>query len=82
MARSGSNRLALTEGAADFAILPEVALAAACGSVLMVTDTVDQDCFVVIHGESSLSVDVIRSGDPGDDKTPPMKMFHFIDGDM
>ena len=28
------------------------------------------------------SVDVIRSGDPGDDKTPPMKMFHFISGDM
>ena len=43
--------LPLAEGAADLPVLPEIALAAACGPVLMVTDTVDQDCFVVIHGD-------------------------------
>ena len=39
------------ESAADFVVLPEVALTAACGPLLMVTDTVDQECFVVIHGD-------------------------------
>ena len=40
------------ESAAHLAVLPETALAAACRPVLMVTDAVDQDCFVVIHGDS------------------------------
>ena len=76
--------LAKAKAAADLPVLPETALAATCKPLLMVTDTVDQDCFVVIHENPPypLSVDVTRSGDPGDDKTPPMNMFHFIDGYM
>jgi len=39
------------ESAADLTVLPEKTLAAACRPVLMVTDAVDQDCFIVIHGD-------------------------------
>ena len=41
----------LAESTADLPVLPEIALAAACRPILMVTDTVDQDCFIVIHGD-------------------------------
>ena len=41
----------LAESAADLPVLPEIALAAACRPVLMVTDAVDQNCFIVIHGD-------------------------------
>jgi len=38
------------QGAADLPVLPEVTLTAACRPVLMVTDAIDHDCLVVIHG--------------------------------
>ena len=41
----------LAECAVNLAVLPEITLAAACRSVFMVTDTFDQDCFIVIHGD-------------------------------
>ena len=44
-------------------VFPEIALPAAGRAVLVITDAVDQDCFVVIHGILH-SVDVIRSGEP------------------
>lgn len=40
----------LAQGAADFPVFPEVTLTAASRPVFMVTDTVDQNSFVVIHG--------------------------------
>ena len=43
--------LAKAKAAADLPVLPEIALAAACRPVLMVTDAVDQNCFIVIHGD-------------------------------
>ena len=41
----------LAKSAADLPVLPEIALVATCRPVLMVTDAVDQDCFIVIHGD-------------------------------
>ena len=39
------------QSAAALSVFPEVALTAACRPVLMVADSVDQDCFVIIHGD-------------------------------
>jgi len=64
----------LAEGAADLPVLPEITLAAACGTVLMVSDAVDDNDVLSVHGILHIEM-MINPDFSGNAKTPPMKKY-------